>query len=384
MDAAKFTEDSTGKLVEISAPEKDWAFLPDPLPPAVSFPTALWPLLKTAKETLAELNGIGRTLPDPGLLLRPLQQRESLRSSSLEGTYATPEELLGYELNPREPTSDRDSANDWREVNNYDRAIQVGCKQLETMPICLRVIRKLHEVLLSGVRGRDKSPGEFRKYQVHIGSDRRYIPPPAEHVPETLDAFEKHLHDLDSGGAFYVDPLVKCYVAHYQFEAIHPFVDGNGRVGRLLLALMTYKWCDLTKPWLYMSAFFEKHKDEYIDNLFKVSSKGEWEQWIAFCLRGTIEQANDSIKRCDALLKLKRDYYQRITSGSTRDHALVEGLFTRPLIDIPHLSNIHKVTYPTAASDVERLVKAGILAELEGWHPKTFYAPEIFHIAYRD
>ena len=384
MEIARLTDQRTGRLVEIATPEQDWAFLPSPLPPRASFPAGLWPLVVKAREKLAKLDGIGRTLPDPGLLLRPLQQREAMRSSSLEGTYATPEELLGYELDPREPTSDRDRANDWREVSNYDRALQIGCEQLETMPVCLRVVRTLHEVLLTGVRGRNKSPGEFRQHKVHIGSDRRYIPPPAENLDELLDAFEKHLHDQDSGGTFYVDSLVKCYVAHYQFEAIHPFVDGNGRVGRLLLALMTYKSCDLMKPWLYMSAFFEKHKDEYIDTLFQVSCDGRWGPWIEFCLRGTVEQADDAIARCDALLELKRDYYQRVTAGSARDHSLVESLFTKPMVDIPHLAKTHNVTYPTAASDVDRLVRAGILAELKDRHPKTFYAPEIFRIAYRE
>ncbi len=377
-----FGDSKTGKLVEISAGArgKDYAFIPNDLPPTSGFPSQLWPLLAEAKEALGRLDGIGQTIPAPQLLLRPLQKREALRSSSLEGTYATPEQLLLYEMDPREPTSEKDQANEWREVSNYGHALTEGCELLDEMPICLRVIRAMHRTLLSGVRGRDKSPGEFRRCQVHIGSDRRYIPPPPQELNRCLDAFEKHLHDDDPR----FDPLVRCYIAHYQFEAIHPFVDGNGRVGRLLLALMTYKWCGHSMPWLYMSEFFERYKDEYVDFLFRVSTEGDWEHWLEFCLRGTIEQANNSAKRCERLGRLQKDYDNRIMGGSKRDHAIVARLFENPILTIPHIQYQHDITYPTAKSDVYRLVGLGILAELGSSRPKTFYAPEILAIAYEE
>ena len=380
MDFTRFTDSKTGTLVPISTPAKDWAFIPNPLPADTEFPTRLWPLLAEAKEAVGRLDGIGRTLADPGLLLQPLQQREALRSSSLEGTYATPEQLLIYEMDPRDPKSERDQANDWREVSNYGRALREGCRLLDDLPICLRVIRSLHEVLLRGVRGRDKAPGEFRDCQVHVGSDRRYIPPPQNEVGKCLDAFEKHLYEDHPG----FDPLVRCYLIHYQFEAIHPFRDGNGRVGRLLLALMTYKWCGLTMPWLYMSAFFERYKDEYIDNLFRVSTEGAWGKWLEFCLRGTVEQANDAIRRCELLGKLRVEYHNRVQGGSGRDYVLIEDLFKYPVLTIPSVQRKHSVSYPTAKSDVQRLIDLGILSEALDQRPRTFYAHEVLRIAYEE
>jgi Fic family protein len=378
MDSSKFSKHRTGELVEIYLPEADWAFVPDPLPPDWEFPGHLWPLLTQARESIARLDGIGRTLPNPQLLLHPLQSREALRSSSLEGTYASPQELLLFELNPRTPKSERDRANDWLEVSNYGKALRQGMALLEELPLSLRLIRELHRTLLDGVRGRERSPGEFRKYQVHVGANRRYIPPPPERLPECLNEFEKQMNQEDIG----YDALVRCYLLHYHFEAIHPFRDGNGRVGRVLLSLMVYKWCNLYMPWLYMSAYFEKFKDEYIDNLFKVSSEGNWEDWIDLCLRGTISQANDSIRRCEELRKLRDVFHNQADAASARAHTIIEDLFTVPMVIVSALAKRCSVSYPTAKTDVEQLAKRGILKELEGSRPKAYYAPEILRIAY--
>ena len=380
MDTSKFTQNKTGELVKVNIPPEDWAFIPDALPPKWQFPVELWPLLSEAKESIARLDGIGRTLPNPELLLRPLQSREAIRSSSLEGTYASPQQLLLFQLQPRQPKSEKDPANAWLEVSNYSRALRQGMAFLEELPLCLRLIRELQKTLLTGVRGKDKAPGEFRKCQVHIGSDRRFVPPPSNHMLTCLDDFEKRLNQEDHN----YDPLVRCYLTHYQFEAIHPFIDGNGRVGRVLLSLMIYKWCALTMPWLYMSAFFERYKDEYIDNLFRVSSNGDWDRWIEFCLRGTIAQAEDSIQRCDALRLLKDRYHQEAGTITARTHAIIDDLFTYPLLTIPGLVNRFSITYPTAKTDVYGLVQKGILQELENVRPKTFFAPGIFSIAYSD
>ncbi|MHC4745155.1 MAG: Fic family protein, partial [Planctomycetota bacterium] len=352
MDASKFTPDKTGELVRIEHPEKDWAFVPDSLPPNWKFPIDLWPLLSEARENLARLDGIGRTLPNVELLLRPLQGREAIRSSSLEGTYASPQDLLLFELEPRQPKSEDDPANAWLEVSNHSRALRQGIELLKELPLCLRFIRELNRTLLSNVRGKDRTPGEFRKCQVHIGSNRRFVPPPPSHLDACLDAFEKRLNEDDAN----YDPLVRCYFLHYQFEAIHPFVDGNGRVGRVLMSLMAYKWCNLTNPWLYMSPFFDRYKDEYLDNLFRISTQGAWKNWVEFCLRGTIQQAQDSIRRCDALRLLKNDFMRRAGDMSTRSHAIIEGLFTSPLLRIADLARACSTTYPTARTDVEGLV----------------------------
>lgn len=378
MDPAKFGSGKTGRLLKIHVPDDDWAFIPDPLPPKWGFPARLWPLLVKARESLARLDGIGRTLPNPELLLRPLEKREALRSSSLEGTYASPKELLLFELAPQKPKSENDPANAWREVSNYSLALRQGMKLLASLPFCLRLIRELHAALLKGVRGKDRAPGDFRRCQVHIGSDRRFIPPPPHSLPECLDAFEKELNQEDAN----YDPLVRCCFLHYQFEAIHPFLDGNGRVGRVLLSLLVYKWCGLSMPWLYLSAFFEKYKDEYIDNLFRISTEGGWERWIEFCLRGTVAQAEDSIRRCDALRKLRDRFLQTAGQTSVRAHAIIEDLFTFPVVTVVGLSKRYSVTYPTAKADINGLLKKGVLQKIPRVRPKAYYAPDIFRIAY--
>jgi len=337
-------------------------------------------MLGEAKQLLGTLDGKGSTIPNPELLLRPLQRREALRSSSLEGTYASPEELLLFEMKPRLPTSSADRANSWLEVFNYGRALSEGWLYLKERPLTIFLIRQLHSWLLQNVRGERAQPGEFRTAQVHIGAERRFIPPPPERVQECLDALMPHLAGTKSG----FDPLVWCYLVHYQFEAIHPFMDGNGRVGRLLLALMTWLGCDLEMPWLYMSPFFERYKDEYIGKLFNVSADGQWEEWIRFCLVGTIEQARDAIRRCDLLNSLKEDMRRRVNTGSARLHQIVDSLFVDPMVTVPQLRDKLQVTYPTAKSDVKHLVNAGILAEGLATRPQVYFSPEIFRISYSD
>ena len=250
MDLSKFTNDCPGRLVQIDD-GKDVAFIPEPLPESWEVPQELIPTWVKAREVLGELRGTGRTLPDPALLLRPLRQREALRSSSLEGTYASPEDLLAYELNPRDPSSKEDPANAWREVSNYHRALELGQELIDAgYPYSEWLTRQLHERLLVGVRGEDTSPGEIRRMQVHVGAGHRFNPPPSEHLSSLLGGLERDMQaEVD------IDPLIRSLMVHYQFETIHPFRDGNGRVGRLLLALMIYKDCDFSAPWLYLSEF---------------------------------------------------------------------------------------------------------------------------------
>ena len=336
-------------------------------------------MVATAREELARLDGIGRTLPDPELLLRPLQNYEAIRSSSLEGTYASAEELLLYELAPTEPAGVSDRANEWREVSNYAAALRRGTALLQSLPLSLRLIRAMHDVLLTGVRGRDRAPGEFRRTQVHLGTNRRYIPPPPNELSGCLDDFEKFLHESDE-----IDPLIRAYLAHYQFEAIHPFVDGNGRVGRALLSLCAYQWCGHSRPWLYVSPFFDRHKDEYIDALFAVSTHGAWERWLSICLRATIDVCRDAVARCDQLRRLRDDYHAKADRAGGRVHALIESLFSNPIIRVTDATRRLNVTYPTAKTDIGKLVDLGILTVLEGTSPKAFYAPEIFNAAYRE
>jgi len=377
MDAARFSENSPGRLVQISTSfGPDWAFVPHPLPPQWEFPASLWPLLAKAREEIARLDGIGRHVPNPQLLLRPLQRWEALRSSSLEGTFATPRELLLFELEPKDPQSARDPANAWREVWNHGQALQGALDLLKTLPISNRLIREMHRVLLSGVRGEDKRPGEFRNGQVHIGATRRFVPPPHLEAKECLYSLEKYIH-VDSP----YDPLIDCFLVHYQFETIHPFHDGNGRIGRLLLSLMIYERCGLSHPWMYLSAFFDRYKDDYINALFNVSAKGDWESWVRLCLQATISQADDSIRRIDQLVALQKTWIDAVC-GSTRLIQLISYLFDNPILTVTRAAEIGEVVYATGRADIKKLVRAGILEPMADTYPKKFVAMAIIRIAY--
>jgi Fic family protein len=221
--------ESPGALVPIWGNE--WAFVPDPLPPSWEFPLSLWPLLAEAKSKVALLEGVGRTLPNPAILLKPLAQREAIQSSRIEGTYATPKELLLFEME-REAKPGEEKISDQQEVFNYRRALDHAMSS--DLPLSLRLIREMHSILLEGVRGKDKRPGEFRRVPVAIGTDHRFVPPPPDQPTPCLNALEKYLNTKASA----YDPLIDCLLSHYQFETIHPFMDGNGRVGRLLFIAM--------------------------------------------------------------------------------------------------------------------------------------------------
>ncbi|HEY0144350.1 MAG TPA: Fic/DOC family N-terminal domain-containing protein [Thermoanaerobaculia bacterium] len=379
MDVTRFGPEKTGELVPVAIGTPDWAFIPAKVPRKWPVPNGLWPLLATAREELARLDGIGQALPDPELLLRPLQGREALRSSSLEGTYASAEELLLFELEPEDTSAPTERISDWREVHNYAAALRRGTSLLAELPLSLRLVREMHEVLLTGVRGRDRAPGEFRRTQVHLGADRRYVPPPVNHLDRCLDDFERFLND-----EVQIDPLLRTFIAHYQFEAIHPFIDGNGRVGRALLALCAYQWCGLSQPWLYVSPFFDRHKDEYIDALFAVSTQGAWTQWLNLCLRATVDVCRDAIGRCAVLTRLRDDYHRRLDAGSGRMHRVIESLFSNPIVRITDVANRLDVSYPTAKSDLAKLVDAAILSELPNIYPKAFVARAIFNAAYSE
>jgi Fic family protein len=383
MDAERFGAAFPGSLVPISGTEPDWAFIPHPIPRVWNLPAALVPLLVDAREALARLDGAGRYLPANTILLRPLQQREALRSSALEGTFATAEELLAYGLEPKAPTSSSDPTNAWREVFNYDRALQQGLELLQKLPLSSRVIREIHETLLNGVRGTDRTPGIFRTRQVHIGSDRRFIPPPPDKLDGLILDLENYMNETVS-----TDSLIQSFIAHYQFETIHPFLDGNGRVGRLLLSLMISKKCGLQAPWLYLSPFFDKHKDEYIDCLFNVSTQGKWDEWIALCLRGTIAEATNALARIDSLLKLKSKYEQKLANeprSSARLHSIVAYLLGSPLTTIPDVVKRFSTTFPTAKKEIEKLIALNILEESpRNTKPKYYIAREFFAAAYSE
>ena len=380
MDPAEFTSSMTGKLVSVAqgTPDVQVAFVPNPLPPKWDWPPRLWGLLLDARKSLASLDGTGKHLPNPGILLQPLQAREAQLSSQLEGTITDPQQQVLFEADPRYPTSPQDPNNAFREVHNYRRALRLRLDGEYDLPLSLRLITDLHGILMDGVRGSDQRPGEFRKIQNQIGWPARFVPPPPEYLDETLQAFERYLHET---GDF--DPLVRSFLAHYQFETIHPFRDGNGRVGRLLLSFMIAEWCGLSSQWLYMSAFFEKRKKEYMDLLLGVSTHGNWERWVEFCLEGVVSQSIDAERRCDRLLALHRDFHGRLKGGSVRLTKLVDSLFSTAVLNVNQCRAMLGVTYPTARSDLKRLEQLGILTELD-LNPITYYCVPIFRITFED
>lgn len=228
------------------------------------------------------------------------------------------------------------------------------------------------------MRGHDKSPGEFRTIQNQTGQNARYVPPPPAELDRLLGNFDNFINLKRPS----FDPLVDCFIAHYQFEAIHPFVDGNGRLGRSLLRLMIRGRLRHTHPWLYMSAYFEQYRDDYMRHLFRTSTHGDWKSWIEFCLHGAISQARDAVARCLHFNQAYKKYQFLVTKPSRRTYALIEQLFRSPVLSVSWVAEHMNVSYPTAKRDVEKLVEAGILQEIEGARQKTFMAAELVRLAY--
>lgn len=381
MDPSGFSSQSPGRLIPTTGGLA--AFLPHPLPPSDwGLSEEIWPLLNEATNRLWLLEGIGRTLPNPLMLLGPLIRRESILSSRIEGTHATPRQLLLFELHPVEPRHHDDPESHWEEVANYVRAFRYSLES--QLPLSLRLIRDWHRILMDGVRGKDRTPGEFRRTQVGIGNPLkpRFVPPPAQEIGHCLDHLEKYINASNSR----FPPLIDCFLAHYQFETVHPFLDGNGRVGRLLLSTMIQIRSGLTKPWLHLSGYFERHRQLYVDRLFAVSAENDWDGWIRLCLQATLSQAGETIERCQNLQWTYRDFLERLkeAKGSIRLAAIVDALFSSPLVETRELQRRLKVTYPTAQKDVDRLCELGILEPLSGTEFKTYWSRKVFEIAYAD
>jgi len=304
VEATAFQATSPGKLV----PTLDGAlaFVPAPLPHLVPLEGSTARLLSRANHALGELSGVTRPLKNPYLLGSALLRREAILSSRIEGTVTSSEQLVLFEAGA--PIDDRRQRDDAREVFNYVQAMGRGLGRLPKLPVSLRLVRELHEVLLRGVRGDRDRPGHFRDSQNWIGREgasiheARFVPPPVKEMNEALDHFEKYLHLEPHVGqhgtaAIEEDPtlsplLVRLALIHYQFEAIHPFRDGNGRVGRLLIPLLLISHGRLRAPVLYLSAFFERQRTTYYDLLLGVSQRGTWTEWVDFFLRGVAESAS--------------------------------------------------------------------------------------------
>ena len=370
MDRSRFTEESPGRLLRTA--QGYVAFVPDPLPPAISFDIQLAARMSEADRALSELAGVARTLPNPHLLIGPFVRREAVLSSRIEGTQASLSDLLFFEA----ASLREQEVPDVREVSNYVRALEYGLSRLDTLPLSLRLIREMHERLLEGTRGLSLTPGEFRRSQNWIGPpgctlmDATFVPPPVDEMNDALDAFEKYLHAPSE-----LPPLVRLAIAHYQFEAIHPFLDGNGRIGRLLVTMILCTEGLLPQPLLYLSAYFERHRDEYYAHLLDVSMQGSWDRWIRFFLRAVAVQARDAIRRSDLLLDLWQTYRERMQEGRSSALLLriVDGLLQYPALTNPGIARDLGITPRAAQLNIDKLIAAGILQEVTGRKRNRLY-----------
>jgi Fic family protein len=364
--------DKTQARQLVKTPQGYWAFVPKPLEPDFTFEKGLVRLLSEADRALSELAGIARTLPNPHLLIGPFVRREAVLSSRIEGTQASYSDLLYFEAaNLRER-----EVPDVREVANYVRALEFGLARLNELPLSLRLIREMHARLLENVRGEHLTPGEFRRSQKWIGpggcslGDATYVPPPVSEMHECLADLETYLHEPSE-----LPPLVRVALIHYQFEAIHPFLDGNGRIGRLLITLLLCQERLLPQPLLYLSAFFERNREEYYRRLLTVSQRGEWAGWLAFFLRAVASQAKDAVLRSDRLLRLRRNYRERLQSARASALLLqfVDDLFVNPAISNPGISRTLGITPRAAQLNIDKLVAAGVLKEVTGQRRNRLY-----------
>lgn len=373
MQPSEFTEHKTGQLVK--TPEGYWAFVPGPLPAKLEFGASLISVLSAADQAVGRLAGVGQMLPNPHLLISPFMRREAVLSSRIEGTQASLTDLFRFEaaasVGPNPP--------DVQEVANYVHALQYALERYAKLPLSLRLIRETHGRLMHGVRGADQASGEFRRVQNWIGSpgsavdQARFVPPPPMEMNAALGAFEKFLH-----GGTDLPRLVRLAMIHYQFEAIHPFLDGNGRIGRLLITFLLCVEGALPGPLLYLSAYFERHRQAYYDHLLAVSQKGDWNEWVAFFLRGVTEQSADAVKRSQQLLNLRDTFRKRCQSPRASALLLtqVDNLFSCPVTSVGHSAKLLNVTPLSAQKNLEKLITVGIVREVTGKQRNRVYVAE--------
>jgi cell filamentation protein, protein adenylyltransferase len=360
MDASEFKAPEAGRIVR--TPRGYDAFVPAPLPPALSYDPGLVVSLSRADTALSELSGVGRSLPNPHLLIAPYVRREAVSSSRIEGTLASLSDVLIQEIVPGAPHVPPDVL----EVRNYVIALEYGIQRLRTLPLSLRLVKELHQRLMRGVRGEHATPGEFRRSQNWIGppdstlETATYVPPPPEHMPAALHAWELFLHER--GG---MPDLVQCALMHEQFEAIHPFVDGNGRLGRLLITLFLIERGRLSQPLLYLSEYIENRRREYYERLQRVRTRGDWVGWLRYFLDGVAWTAEKAVRQASQLMDLRAKLRRRL-SGSQRALALLDELFVNPYLTVSRAQTLLRVSNPTARQAVRLLEDERIVEEMTG------------------
>ena len=345
------------------------AFTPAPLPPdpPIQIEGELQSFLSQADQALGRLDGSIQTLPNPDLFVFMYVRKEAVLSSQIEGTQSSLQDLLSAEAQ----LFDADRPQDVDEVVNYVSAMNYGLERLHALPVSTRLIREIHEKLLAGVRGAHLTPGELRNSQNWIGpagstlNQATFVPPPPEEVPQALSDLERFLH-AQSG----IPLLIKIGLAHAQFETIHPFLDGNGRIGRLLITFLLCENRALLKPVLYLSHYFKRHRQTYYDRLQATRDRGAWEEWLIFFLKGVIAVSNEATQTARRILSLRETHRNEITDRFGRTagngHRVLEHLFEHPIISVQQVQARIGTTYPAANQLVERLMEIGVLREFTG------------------
>jgi Fic family protein len=341
------------------------AFLPAPLPPDP--PLELGPLvapLSRADQSIGRLDGMSRTLPNPDLFVAMYVRREAVLSSQIEGTQSTLDDVLAFELDGSRAQLPGDVA----EVANHVAAMNYGLGRLETLPLSLRLIREIHARLLEGVRGGAKDPGEFRQSQNWISSqggllaDAAFVPPPPGELLTSLGNLERFMHEPGD-----LPLLIHAGLAHAQFETIHPFLDGNGRVGRLLITFLLVHNGVLHRPLLYLSYYLKRHRAEYYDRLMAVRNDGDWEGWLAFFLRGVAETADEATSTAAAIVALREDHRRLVSDLGGHGFALLDRLYRQPLVNVRSIMDALDVSWPTANKLSQEFEQRRILVEVTGF-----------------
>jgi len=380
VDIEKFRENRIpGELVDY---EGHYAFNPDPLPPDIEMDNDLAMAHADALQAVSELKGIGRNVDNPQMLIRPFIRREAVLSSRIEGTRAELSDVYAVEVGQGNSVRGR-RRDDAHEVMNYVYATERGLQELEDRQIDLELIKLLHKILLSDVRGGEKKPGELRDRANFIGGpeanivDARFVPPPARHAEFAIQQLATYIQEEPR-----FPPLIELGLIHYQFETIHPFLDGNGRMGRLLITLLLCERGLLNDPYLYVSAYFNRNRSEYIDHLYNVSAENAWKPWLKFFLYAIETQAKEAYIRSKELLNLKREYRDRYKNRRSSTHLqLAEFLFTQPVLTVNDAKEELDVAYPTANDTVAQLEEDDILREVTGKERnRRFQAYEIMDI----
>jgi Fic family protein len=369
MKANIFTKSSPGRLVKNL--QGNSAFVPNSLPVKLNWTDELVGAVARAEAELGRLAGLGHRFPEPQRLVRLFLRREAELSSRIEDTHAGVRTQLLLDALPEV----RDRAPGVDEVNNNFKALEFGLKSLENREVSQNLIKEMHALLLQNVRGHDMTPGKYRTVQAHIGRSHnikqaRFVPPPPYMVPDCMDAFERFIH-TDSA----TQRVARLAMMHYQFECIHPFADGNGRIGRVLILLLMSQWKMLPLPLFNPSAFLEQNRREYYDHLMNVSVRGDWNDWIIFFANGIVDECLATIERIESLEKLRMTYQARVRTKNSPANVskLVDELFAQPRVTLEEVRQLFDMWPASAQRYIDRLVKLKILREVTGRERNRVY-----------